>query len=265
MENYLDKLIQLSSCYSDCTRHFIPSDQRLMMQKSEMQSSLLQEMKQILERLSLSNCGSDTNRFLILTALDKCDRNTDGRLSDSIKKVIGKVVLDGRAKFQGFCESHKIEDSEKIQAYSRCIDFRRPYACVPLTRQDVMYQWCMFNTSGEMVVGQWFTKEEVEPYKLGVSWSCDVYTKGFKVFNLELFKRYQGVGTRVLCEFNPFLECDGFISAAHGAYDSWSSVDLGKPGQWSDGGAVQYFVPLSDDDKKALCAIAKPIRQWNGD
>lgn len=264
MEYYIENLKRLSAEYLSLKQQFIPYDQyHLEVENRKIMDALLEELKKTLECLSLNNCGSDSNRFLLQTALDECNRNTGGCLSNYINKVQGKIVTDGRAKFQGFCMQHKVE-SEKINDYARCVDFRRPFACNQVSTQDTMYQWCMFNSNGEMLVGQWFTKEEVEPYKLGLSWSCDIYSKGIKILKWELFKKYQGVGKRVLCSFSPFLERDCFISTANGAYDSWSSKDLGQPGHWNDGGAIQYFVPLSDEDKKYLGTIVEPIRQWDG-
>lgn len=233
--------------------------------KGEKLSLIILEMRKLLEKLSMDNCTCDHHSQDMQSVLDSVNNHTNGRLSDMIGRVMGKTIMDGRARFQGFCDMNTDIDKDKIPEYCRGIDFRYPIGLSQINEGDVLYQWCLWKIHGDVSqieVGQWFSRTEVEPWQLGVTASMDVYDSK---------SGFQGVGTRVLCSFSfPFVK-DGFMSTAAGIYSNWSNKCyfdgnyIGGKGQWCDGGASQLFVPLTNKEKEILSAIAHPIRQWEGD
>lgn len=258
MENYIDRLAYLANEYSRCEDSYKRrADEQ---DKYKMHAAFL-EMREILQGLSMSNYVSDLWRFRLQTILDKVNsvtkNNPDGNLSYEIMKVQGRIINNGRAKFQEFCSRQDVlkEKAEDLASYSRCIDFRNPTRLCQIEQNEVMYQWCMVKGDGTVGVGQWFSRTKVTMNELGLAPGYDFLTPKRKIF--------KGTGTRLLFKFTFPFEKEAFRCTAAGAIDTWS-VRHDSTGQkcqgagvWASGGAEQFFVPLSEDEKQKLLDTAE--------
>ena len=219
---------------------------------------LLIKMIRILDTLAHYQYASDYLRHTLINTLIRVNRTTSGALSGHIGLVYDKILNDARAKFLSFCSAHDADES--VYHGLDGIDFTKPTSVYTISANETMYQWCRFTADGELLVGQWFTKKEVEPLQLGIS-------PFFEVTKSSKSKKFEGIGTKALCSFVFPYPKDSFQCTAAGTFDSWSlnKTNNGKKGRtwpWCGGGAIQYFVPLYNDERKKLSQNYKIIRQW---
>ncbi len=257
MENYIDKLSYLADEYARCEESYKRGAD--VQDKYKMHAAFL-EMREILQGLSMSNYVSDLWRFRLQTILDKINNvtkdNSEWNLSFEIRQVQGKIINNGRAKFQNFCSQQEVlGKNNDISSYARCIDFREPTRCCHIKQNDEMYQWCMVRGDGAVGVGQWFSRSKATLDELGLAPGYDFLTPKRKLF--------KGTGTRLLFKFTFPFEKAAFRCTAAGAIDTWSARhdSTGQKceglGVWASGGGEQYFVPLSVDEKMRLLDTAK--------
>ena len=221
----------------------------------------LDKMEAILSDLRYIGCSSDYQRHVLQLVLDDVSRKTHGKLTSAVNAVYGKIVSEGRARFQVFCSQYNIKNGDFMD-YSHGIDFRKPTSFYQIKEKETMYQWCRVFANGELSVGQWFTKTEVDPIKLGITPHYDVLLRPD-------FKRHQGTGSRVLCSFIFPFQKNSFQCIAAGTLDSWNwqrhfdGEYIENDGHWAGGGAMQFFVPLTDNESLSLAKCGSIIRRWD--
>lgn len=221
--------------------------------------TMVTQMKSKLDELSLCTFSSSHQRNSMLSLLNELRTELGGLLADSIWKVREKVYSCNRDRFIMFCQNHDVKGD--VSGYCLGLDFTRNIRFGEVSAGQKLYQWCFWKEDGNIVVGQWFTIRKVKPESLGVSPFIDV---------LGPRGGFHGTGTRVLCSFEMPFTKDCVISRSATIYDKWSvnryfdgeSIDW--DGLLSKGGAEQYFVPLTDNEREALKAVANLKEQWAG-
>ena len=221
--------------------------------------TLVMEMGNLLDELSLCNFGSSHQRNAVLSVLNEIGVEMGSLLADKIWTVRDKVYSSVRDKFVMFCQSHDVTGD--VAGYCHGIDFTQNVRFGEVAAGRTLYQWCSWKADGKLEVGQWFTTRKIRPERLGLSPFIDmVGPRG----------GFHGTGTRVLCTFEMPFDKECVISRAATTYDTWSVKRYfdGEYIDWngllSKGGAEQYFVPLTTKEKNQLREIANVVEPWAG-
>ena len=238
-------------------------------------------MKALLNQIDIEGCQSDLQEYKLKAVLIDIDRLTDGRLRSYISRIESKINTNRRLSAIEFCKSSgKVKDSD-ISSICRGIDFSKEVFKGTVHSGDTLFQWCQVTVDGkyelyknkdgkdDFAIGSFFATKPEPMEKLGLS-------KYASIFNSD--GEYEGTATRILYRFEFPFDVDCLISNASGIIDNWSNayyqgepeylaqsgnsvlnVDYEGFGIWARGGAIQYFIPLDYNQRKALASRATRV------
>lgn len=238
-------------------------------------------MKSLLNQIAIEGCRSDIQKYKLKAVLIDIDRLTDGKLRPYISRIEGKISTDRRLSAIEFCKSSgKVKDAD-ISSVCRGIDFSKEVYRGTVHSGETLFQWCLVTVDGkyelyrnkdgkdDFAIGNCFAPKPSPMEKLGLS-------KYASIFNSD--GENEGTATRILYCFEFPFDVDCLISNASGIIDNWSNaayqgvpeylpqsgnsvlnVDYEGFGMWADGGAVQYFIPLDYNQRKALASHAARV------
>ena len=171
------------------------------------------------------------------------------------EKLLNKIKCDRRHVASQFYSSRGY-DTAAVDA----IDYHDEVTIDKITAGTSMYQWCkwvvtkdgksLFNTSTQRyMIGNYYCDREIPLIELGAFPLFDLYHANGS---------YRGRGKQILCKFVFPFDADCLISTTKKTIDTWNVTKepegspLRSRGFRTDGGAIQYFIPLTQSQKRIL-------------
>ena len=252
--------------------------------------NLISEINSVLNALSGGVSIPLVKREKLYCLLQRLQYYSNGDFKISCRKVMSKIRRERRLDAECFYLAH---DPDKIK-HVDSIDFGQEIIKSRITPGKSLFQWCkmVINKDGEATlynsktlkkrtgiddsiitefnkisdrmfrhyctIGNYFSGSIVSPSSLGIG----------PFFDIEYGNNhFAGTGQQVCCRFTFPFEVDCLISTARGAVDTWnvhhysngSIKSENNMGVWGNGGAVQYFLPLTNAQKVELAKIAEFI------
>lgn len=170
-------------------------------------------------------------------------------------KLLNKIKCDRRHVASQFYSSRGY-NTAAVDA----IDYHDEVRVDRIAEGTSLYQWCkwvvtkdgksLFNTStNSYMIGNYFSDREVPLIELGAYPLFDLYHANGS---------YRGRGKQILCKFFFPFDADCLISTTKRTIDTWNvrkeldGSPLHSKGFRTDGGAIQYFIPLTQPQKRLL-------------
>ena len=221
--------------------------------------TLLAQIDEALIDLSSGVSIPLSKRERLFKLVSRLQYKSEGLLKDSCEKVQAKIRRERRLDAESFYDSYAPKKKDQLSG----IDFNYEVIKSRITRGRSLYQWCtmILDYEGNPVlydrkrnlctVGSYFTDSAASPVRLGIS----------PIFDLNL-KNGQFVSTAdlVLCRFIFPFDAACLISTAGGTFDTWHlkhysdghEIIPDENGYWAQGGARQFFIPMSDSQRIEL-------------
>lgn len=170
-------------------------------------------------------------------------------------KLLDKIKCDRRHVASQFYSSRGYDP-----AAVNAIDYHDEVIIDQITAGKTLYQWCKWvdtkdgkslydTTHKRYIIGNYFCDREIPLIDLGVFPLFDLYHANGS---------YRGRGKQILCKFVFPFDAECLISTTKKTIDTWNvtkEVDgtpLKKRGFRTGGGARQYFIPLTQLQKRLL-------------
>lgn len=216
------------------------------------------KIKQLIYTLSQGVGLTQTQRERLVQLMTqiKTDQGLKWVVTPQLRdKLFQKIRNDRRHVASSFYASKGL-NTEPVNA----IDLGDEVIVSKITMGTCLYQWCkwvtdnngisLFNPStNSYTIGNYFCDREVPLIELGAFPLFDLYHANGS---------YKGRGKQILCRFEFRFEAECLISTARRTIDTWNvRRDLdGSPnslhGFRANGGAIQYFIPLTFAQKRLL-------------
>lgn len=238
---------------------------------------LVSEAEEILKNLSSGISVPPLLREKLYNTLMCLGYSTKGRLKELSREVLGKIREERQNEATAFYMGHlaeRTEDSEDkkihiVKTELNGINFDREIYRKTIESGTTLYQWCKMKVeagAADILIGSYFSDSIVSPETLGLGGLFELCDENDK---------FVGIAERVCCSFTfPFTVKDCLVSTAKGTVDNWSvkhnnwgrkirtrknEINERVPtrGLWGRGGARQYYIPLTKEQKKTLAKIAK--------
>ena len=236
----------------------------------------IDEIEGALNRIATGVSIPNSKRTELYNLVMRLKHKSQWRIKEEASKVADKIRRERLNEARSFYMEH----NEDVNHVKSSIDPNHEVVTTLVNTGMVLYQWCKMieDEDGDVVlydskkdictIGKYFSTSPVSPESLGFFRAFDVYnTNGI----------YEGTGQQVCCRFVLPFSAPCLVSNAKATFDNWNAhhhyagmainkdENIGEikvtkepyKGIWTNGGAMQVFIPLSDDQRKTLAKIAQ--------